>query len=225
LAPLWRRAVASTITGAGATGEILTLAGTLVGAFVAVGETNEKVLDVLNRKLPSPKDRREPAKPKRWIEPGPMAAQLVIDVHQRNWQTNGRRWMHVRRVDVADGGPVRVRSAIVRSLVSWLVSRSISRGIEIDLKRRDGAWDRIKPEFVQIVRDHPDDWRRAARKILRLANENRANPFTPLLFIPAAQLVIHLISITLLSKRQGIADLLGGTVLVMEDPSDPPARS
>jgi uncharacterized RDD family membrane protein YckC len=211
LAPLWRRAVASTITGAGFGAELTASLVIVAAAILGLGAVSEKAVESLNRKMPRSKERRAR---RRSLWPGRVAAALVIDIHRRNWQTHGRKWMRVQRVDAASGGPIGIRRAVIHSLASSLVAASVSRAVDIDMKRRSETWERLKPEWTRIARTNKDDWRDAARQILRLLNENHANPLTPVLLTPAVEAALHLLSITLSPKRQGVADRIAGTVLV-----------
>ena len=66
---------------------------------------------------------------------GLAAATVPVDVSIRNWRTPGDRVMGLRRVDARNGGPVSVRSALLKEAVQT-ASREANRWVQRPVRER-----------------------------------------------------------------------------------------
>jgi RDD family len=142
-------------------------------------------------------------------------ASLPLDVRTRNWRSPGDRVMGLRRVDVRTGGPVSVRSALIKEAVQITSS-------ELNL-RLQRPFEQRRMERVRAVRDalreareiHAGDKEAQARAAAEILKRTRVRPWATCsrgmlggvpLQIPA------LFS----ARNQSLPDRLAGIVTVRE---------
>lgn len=150
-----------------------------------------------------------------WKRVEPVLA-LTSAVSRRNWRSIGMYLMHIRRADLRTGGPVTVRSALIRHLAGWGVSRLLSRRlIQPRLKRHQAQAQALQGEVDAAYRRHPDDpqaRQQAITQVYRAAGVNPASCcWMPL--IPAA---VNVLVILGTRRHQSPADRIAGIVLVTD---------
>ena len=80
-----------------------------------------------------------------------------IEIRLRNWRSPGARAMGLRRVDARTGGPVSVRSAVIRNVVdtaSQELYRLVQRPFQARLSERHRA---VQAELRELRRTRGDD--------------------------------------------------------------------
>lgn len=214
MAPIWRRFVAASID------TVLVLGGIGVAASLVatLSARNRRFGDLLDRGLAWARQRSE----RRPVAGGHLAraqrgARIVHEVQRRNHQSYGQKLMRIRRVDASDGGPVTVRSALVRYAVSQLVSASGLRAAKLDAKRvRARVEARIGVSAVPADTNHPADDAPEA-----VAEELPAGAIsfmlTPSMVIPPALILALQCGCMFVSpRRQTVSQLAAGIVTTTE---------
>lgn len=145
---------------------------------------------------------------------------LRSSVRHRNRRSPGYRLLGLRRVDLRTGGPVGIRSAIVRIAVTRARAALVSR-LSAPVRRRGEVQRReLAPELEKLIRRHRDDpTETRQRAIADFYRERNVTPFAPL-----ARLVLPGLAATCASEmialwsplRQGLTDRLAGTVVIVE---------
>jgi uncharacterized RDD family membrane protein YckC len=95
------------------------------------------------------------------------AVSAPIEVGLRNWRSPGARAMGLRRVDARTGGPVSVRSAVIRNAINT-ASGELSRWVRRpSMKRFAERRDALAAELKEVRRTYSDedDRRRAMKEI------------------------------------------------------------
>jgi uncharacterized RDD family membrane protein YckC len=142
---------------------------------------------------------------------------FIGGVLTRNWRGPGARMLGLRRVDARTGGPVTLRSAIVREIVTtaWNV---IGNWLFAPVRARaDARRHAIAPEIEQLRRTHGDDQEALNIAMARLYEEHKLNPFAgciwalPRMAFSLAQELPAIWS----PRNQGLADRLAGTEVVV----------
>jgi uncharacterized RDD family membrane protein YckC len=142
---------------------------------------------------------------------------LAFELDSRNARGLGARAMRIRRVDALTGGPVTVRSALIRN---W-VQRATSAGFRPLAKRASEQsaerMQALQPQIEELQRAHADDEAAQQQALMRFYRVHKVNPLgscaPPLLPFVARSLVV-LFS----RRRQSLQDRLAGIVWVEEDP-------
>jgi hypothetical protein len=145
------------------------------------------------------------------------AAGLAFGVLSRNWRSPGARIAGIRRADARTGGAVSVRSAIVAG--------GVKRGWEAGAKRLLGpAQERSKSqleanrrmleaELEELERRYVSDPEGLERERAALVARRGTNPFPSCLLAAAGPLSL-LLTARLSPRRQNIAELIAGIVVV-----------
>jgi uncharacterized RDD family membrane protein YckC len=82
---------------------------------------------------------------------------LAIEIGLRNWRSPGARAMELRRVDDRTGGPVTVRSALIRNAVDT-ASNELNRWVQRPFAQRLSERQRaVQTELSELRRAHADD--------------------------------------------------------------------
>src|SRR5581483_5036338 len=124
VAPLSRRLAARFIDA------VVFLTPTLGGGAAAAG---------LYMKYTKRTDRKLEWSPPTLTRPWRLALfglSLALDARIRNWRSPGDRALGLRRVDVRTGGPVSIRSVVVRSVATHLFTQSTRLALRPWEKRR-----------------------------------------------------------------------------------------
>ena len=99
------------------------------------------------------------------------AVSAPIEVGLRNWRSPGARAMGLRRVDARTGGPVSVRSAVMRNAVNT-ASGELSRWVRRpSMKRFAERRDALEAELKEVRRTYSDD--EARRRAMKEISERR----------------------------------------------------
>ncbi len=151
LAPLWRRYLASAIDIAIAV--VIAVSGTaFFGSLVWVAsEREDRVSEWLERSVPRLQKLTHGLERFRAAFFGIGLAEAV---RGRNRRSYGQRLMKIQRVDATDGGPVRVKSAIVEYVVARLVQTAAKQPARLAKERADENLETLKPELRQLGRNH-----------------------------------------------------------------------
>jgi RDD family len=209
LAPLWRRYLASAIDIAIAV--VIAVPGTaFFGSLVWVAsERDDRVSEWLERSVPRLQKLTHRLER---FRAGFVGIGLAEAVRCRNRRSYGQRLMKIRRIDATDGGPVRVKSAIVEYVVAQLVQTAAKQPARLAKERADENLETLKPELRQLGRKHGDDTARYLREGFSLCRERSANPLNAILLGPAAQVAAHIVSTATLPKRQSLSEFAAGIV-------------
>jgi hypothetical protein len=81
----------------------------------------------------------------------------ATEIGWRNWRTPGDRLLGIHRVDAVTGGPISVRSAVVRRLVTDLCPRLIGDISHSSTHRNAEALKSLAPILDDIRKQHTDD--------------------------------------------------------------------
>lgn len=144
---------------------------------------------------------------------------FLLGVLTRNWRSPSARMLGLRRVDARTGGPVTVRSAIIREAVrtSWNVlgNRLFAPTHNRTAERRKA----IQPELKRLHEQHRDDPEALNEAMMRLYQQHNINPFASCVWVlprMAFSLAQELPAIWS-PRHQGLADQVAGTVVIVED--------
>jgi len=150
-----------------------------------------------------------------WRRVQPVLA-FATAVSRRNWRSVGMYLMDIRRADVHTGGPVTVRSALIRHLVGWGVVRLASRRLLLPRIGRIQAQMRALHKDVEAARQqHPDD-RQAEQQAIRQIYQNAdVNP-TSCCWLPLLPVIINGLVMLATPRHQSPADWLAGIVTVKD---------
>jgi hypothetical protein len=143
------------------------------------------------------------------VSPG-VGVGLVLAIERRNRPSYGQRLMRIRRADAANGGPVRLRSAIVHYLISELLSALVPYESSADKEERKERLRALAPELVAVSKKHAGNRSAALREAMGLMHEHKANPFTALVRTLGLRLAIHILCVVATPKRQSLPDLASG---------------
>jgi hypothetical protein len=209
LAPLWRRYLASAIDIAIAM--VLVVSGTGFFGLLAwvVAERDDRVSEWLERSVPRLEKLNHRLER---FRAGVFGIGLADAVRRRNRQSYGQHLMKIRRVDATDGGPVRVKSAIVDYVVAQLVQTAAKQPARLAKERSDENFETLRTELRQLGRKHGDDTARYLREAFSLARERSASPLNGMFLGPAAQIAAHIVSTATLPKRQSLSEFAAGIV-------------
>jgi hypothetical protein len=143
---------------------------------------------------------------------------LATAVNRRNWRSPGMYLMHLRRCDARTGGPVTVRSAVIRHLVDQARDRLISRLLTPRIERYQASMNAIQPELDAARRQHPDDFAAQQQAISQIYSDAGVNPtggcWLPLL--PLAVRGADGLMVLFMPRRQSPPDWLAGIVTVRD---------
>jgi uncharacterized RDD family membrane protein YckC len=85
------------------------------------------------------------------------AVSAPIEIGLRNWRSPGARAMGLRRVDVRTGGPVSVRSAVMRNAVDT-ASSELNRWLQRPFNERFAERQRaLQTDLSELRQAYPDD--------------------------------------------------------------------
>ena len=86
-----------------------------------------------------------------------QAASLPIEIRLRNWRSPGMRAMGIHRADARNGGPVTVRSVVVREAVVTTWREVVRRALRPSEERFRERRRLIEEDLEEIRRRHADD--------------------------------------------------------------------
>jgi uncharacterized RDD family membrane protein YckC len=140
----------------------------------------------------------------------------ALAVPSRNARSPGRRLMGIRAVDARTGGPVTVRTVIIRNAVQIIEKaalREARRPGEAGAQARHDALKSRRDEIRREYANDPEGERRAMRELYR---DNAANPLmscAPFLIAGVADQLAMFVT----PRRQTLHELLTGTIVVVDD--------
>lgn len=137
----------------------------------------------------------------------------ATEIGWRNWRTPGDRLLGIHRVDAVTGGPISVRSAVVRRLVNDLCPRLIS-----DISRSSTRWNAealksLAPVLDDIRKQHTDDQEAMHRAMTAAYRERKFNPLRGCLW-PLAGSVAALSPALWSRRRQTLPQRAAGIIVI-----------
>ena len=209
IAPLWRRAAAALI-------DAVCFLGPTIGVAAAIGVAYVRWWP----KRDSEEHDTEP-KPRRSFRlKGPWRIAMAIafaplEVRGRNWRSPGFRVMGLRYVDARTGGPVSVRSALVKQAVRTAWMEVTTRLLEPWKARAQERVDATYAEGDAARRAHPEDPEARHRAMAESFKHDRvplSRGCAVQLLVTAAPDLLALWS----ARRQTLFERLAGTLLVRD---------
>jgi len=150
-----------------------------------------------------------------WRRVQPVLA-LTSAISRRNWQSLGMSVMHTRRRDVRTGGPVTVRSALIRHLVGWGVVRLVSRRLLLPRFGCIQAQMQALHTDVEAARQEHRDDRQAEQQAIRQIYQNAdVNP-TSCCWMALLPAITNGLVMLVTPRHQSPADWLAGIVTVKD---------
>jgi uncharacterized RDD family membrane protein YckC len=150
-----------------------------------------------------------------WQRAEPVRS-FATAVNRRNWRSPGMYLMHIRRADVRTGGPVTVRSALIRHLAGWGAWRLVSRRLVLPrLLRQQERMRALHADVEAVSRQHPDDPQARQQAIMQIYHDARATP-TNCCWMPLVPCVISGLVILSTPRHQSLADWVAGIVVVSD---------
>jgi hypothetical protein len=136
----------------------------------------------------------------------------LVTLAMPNTRGPGMRVMHIRRADARTGGPVTLRSAIIRQLVGLALGRLGVRVWRPAFERYQERSKTLAAEHQEFRRRHPDDPEADAAFFSSHSNTGVASCCGAMLVPIAIQYVTALLS----PRRQNISDWVAGIVVIRE---------
>jgi uncharacterized RDD family membrane protein YckC len=144
---------------------------------------------------------------------------LTLELDSRNRRSLGARAMRIRRVDALTGGPVTIRSALIRNWAQRATSAGLRPLAKRASKRSAERMQALQPQLKELQRAHADDEAAQQQALMRFYQEHNVNPFgscAPTLLTLLAPSLAVLFS----PRRQSLPDRLAGIVWVTADPGN-----
>jgi uncharacterized RDD family membrane protein YckC len=222
IAPLWRRFVASLLDVAIF---LLGIVGVGFAAYKLVGRVLHKYSETrpmrgmkarFKEKVLRRIDANRSFEPSSRLIWGLRIVAIPLQLRARNRRGPGARLLRLRRVDARSGGPVTVRSALIRLAVTEAWKELAMRSHLPREKRASERMAAIQPELKRIQQEHAHDPERLNQAIQNLYKQHNVNPARPCLWALLKALAPQLPA--LWSRRtQGLTDLLSGTVVIIDE--------
>lgn len=143
------------------------------------------------------------------------AGSLILAVVGRNHRSLGRRRMGLRTVELATGGPVSVRAALVRfgAVAAW--KRLVELPFRPREKRMAQRYEGLNEELKEIRRRHAHDEGARRSAEMRVFQGRGINAFASCGWA-LGRIVLNLVPIWLTPRHRSIPDLVAGLVVVEE---------
>ena len=220
LAPLWRRSLASIINVTAALVAVVVPILLLVAPIAVLADYSDRVNEALERL----NARTDEGRKRQSARAGPgVGVGLVMAIERRNRPSFGHRVMGIRKVDAANGRPVRPRSTTVHYLISELITALVPYESSLAKEKRQERLRALLPELVALSKKHAGNRTAVLREGMGLIHEHKANPFTPLARTLGLRLAIHILCIVVLPERQSLPDFAAGIATTTTD-QRPPLR-
>jgi uncharacterized RDD family membrane protein YckC len=142
---------------------------------------------------------------------------LTLELDSRNRRSLGARAMRIRGADALTGGPVTIRSALIRNWAQRATSAGLRPLAKRASKRSTERMQALQPQLKELQRAHADDKAAQQQALMRFYQEHKINPFrscAPTLLTVVAPSLAVLFS----PRRQSLPDRLAGIVWVKADP-------
>jgi hypothetical protein len=133
----------------------------------------------------------------------------------RNRRSPGWRLLRIRVADAGTGGPVSVRSVLIREAVTAGQNQALKRIRRPAEQRRRQRMEALNAQVDAIRREHARDKAAQERAIMQLFKDNDANPLgscMPALLGSVAMFLPALLT----PNRQTLPELLAGVIIVMD---------
>ena len=141
---------------------------------------------------------------------------LTLEVDWRNRRSLGSRAMRIRRADALTGGPVTLRSALIRHWAQQATSAGLRPLAKRASKRSTERMQALQPQLKELQRAHADDEAVQQHALTSFYREHKVNPLrscAPTLLTLLAPSLAVLFS----PRRQSLPDRVAGIVWVQED--------
>jgi hypothetical protein len=140
---------------------------------------------------------------------------LAFELDARNRRGLGARVMRIRRVDVRSGGPVSVRSALIRHFAQTAIGVGLGALGRPMTKRVSNRMQALQPQIRELQRAHAGDKAAEQEALMRFYREHKVNPLRscgPTLL----SLVAPGLAVLFSPRRQSVPDRLAANIWVME---------
>jgi uncharacterized RDD family membrane protein YckC len=205
-APLGRRVLTALIDiGLSTAG-----AGAVIGGAIGASAVLAKEPATASERFEQLAERVRPLGETPWPQLLKAASGLAA-LGMRNTRSPGMRVMHIRPADARTGGPVTLRSAIIRQLVGFAWGRLAARVTRPAFERFQGRSTALAAELEEFRRQHPDDPKADAAFF-----SSKRNPGTSCcawIMVPIA--VQHLTALVT-PRRQTISDWVAGIAVIRD---------
>jgi hypothetical protein len=207
IASLGERFVAASIDGGLIVGAVGAVIGGAIGASALIAKepaTASERFEQLAERMPALDERPWPQLVK--------TTSGLADVALRNTRSPGMRVMRIRRADARTGGPVTLRSAIIRQLVGLALGRLGVRVWRPAFERYQERSKALAAEFQEVRRQHPDDPEAESAFFSSHANTGMASCCGAMVVSIAVQYVTTMLS----PHRQNVSDWVAGIVVIRD---------
>jgi uncharacterized RDD family membrane protein YckC len=140
---------------------------------------------------------------------------LVYAVGLRSWRTPGMRVMGIRRVDARTGGPVTVRSALIRHLAEQSRGVIVERFVAPRFRRAREPVEALQADVRAAERAHPDDQAARLRATMDVYGSAGVTPWAGCLPL-TIPLVAEVVFTLLTPRRQSPNDWIAGIVVIKD---------
>jgi uncharacterized RDD family membrane protein YckC len=225
LAPLWRRGFATLIDVLVAItflASVAATAGGLVFAMSRVARRGVSVSERLRRGLRRCSDWAMPlGTPRRLSLPVRLALAIpayCVNLRRRNKQSLGARVMGIRRVESQTGGPVTLRSALIRAGAFEIVKLTRKAAIRPLSDRSRARFAELRPERRELEREHAGDPAALQDALMDMYREGRINLLAPMGWLALSIAAVDVLPLLTSSSHQSLPDRLAGIVVVVDEP-------
>jgi hypothetical protein len=221
LAPVWRRAVAGLINLVVIAGLVAAVAGVFGAIELGLTRWLTPARRLFTRRLDAWGERFDPTqRPVRFSAQTRLLISvptLALELDGRNRRGVGARMMGIRRVEVWTGGPITLRAALIRHVVSRGFGLAIGRISRPITKRARSRMDEIQSALRELQRAHADDPEALLAATTKLYRDHDVNPFASCLWPMLIVAFVRTLPVFLSPLRQGLPDRVAGIVTVLED--------
>jgi hypothetical protein len=142
---------------------------------------------------------------------------LTLELGSINRRSLGARVMRIRRADTRTGGPVSVRSGLIRNLARRASGAVLARLASRATKRYTERMQALQPQLKELQRAHRDDKAAQQEALMRFYREHNVNPLGSCLPTLVIAVIAPWVPAVLSPRRRNLPDRLAGIVWVIED--------
>jgi uncharacterized RDD family membrane protein YckC len=126
----------------------------------------------------------------------------------------GEWLLGIRQVDASTGGPITLRSALIRQVAVRLSTDVINEITRPAIQRASQQARAIKPLLEEIRQRHAGDEQAIGRAVGELYAESDIRPFASCLWPPLAIVAANQLQVIFSRRRQTLPDRLAGIIVV-----------
>ncbi len=222
LAPVWRRAVAGLIDLLLVTAGLVA-AGATVFAAIKLGLTRRlsPTRRLLTHMFAAWGERFDRAqRPMRFSPQTQLLISvpaLALELDGRNRRGVGARVMGIRRVDVRTGGPITLRAALIRHVVSDGHGLATSWILRPMTRRMKSGMEELRPALRELQRAHAGEPEALQEATMKFYRDHKVNPFASCLWPMLSGVFVRMLPAFLSPLRQSLPDRVAGIVAVLDD--------